>query len=816
MNTWLRDAELGETLAMLPWVRGGITNAQPDPFIPLQRVFLFSGQDLDLAKLVAGLGWFADGVGQLEFETLTYLEGIADRDPDLARNVASLDWFDDDISETKFIALTSLRNIAHLDIGLAQSAATQPWFTSRMTSEERFALAALESLARIDIALAVRVSDASSLWSPRLVASSLRSLRRLRQSPQQFDVLAAKPWFADGLSRADAAFLATFRDTERRWPEFYDELMEAHYTESGVIDTPLAGEVTIWVIGNRPIDPPGYLVDHIARAITASEEFIGEPFPTQDVILLYADGHSFRGAYFGSHMALSRREEGDPLSPYTIFHETGHYYMHGGLGNTWLVEGGAHFLMTIGLAEIGVRELDEWPARLARSVREGCMLDPGFGVVQDIIDYDKDADTRVVCNYPFGLYFLHSLRAAMGHDAIATALREIYRAGRRLSEEEIYGIFLSNASLDRRERVQNVYVELHGGPFVTGFEDVEPKPSVPAALSSELPAWSGGPPDKVHTAALATIVNVWELDAPLGLSLARAAWVVDGVDHGEAIALNALREMAAVDPQLAGRIFNYSWVADGVVFWERKAIEAVARLAAHSRGDAERFVGYSWVVDGVTNEERLLLEFMAGAAAAADDAGAPFPRIAWMEDDLTDEEDYLFTSLRGLMALDNAFCVDVLTLPWVVGGASDQGEEARAVRGLTYLVEASGQLANNVLRLEWVADDMMTLDESVALAHIGRIARRNVQDAGRIINSPWSGMASTSTTWCGCRTTPPADGRRLLTALLREGAPRPGSGRGHRRAQARARAWRCARLRRASRWRARWPRRRRWRRSSCN
>ena len=735
MNTWLRDAELGEMLAMLPWVSGGITGAQPDPFIPLQRVFLLSGRDLDLAKRVAGLGWFVDGVAQLEFEALTYLEGITDSDLNLAKNVANLGWFDDDISETKFIALTSLRNIAHLDLGLARSAATQPWFTSRMTSEERSALAALESLARVDIALAVRVSDASSLWSPRLVASSLRALSSVRGQPQEFDVLAAQPWFADGLSRQDAAFLPAFTAT-KGWPDLYDELAEAHYTESTTIDG-LAGELHLWLFSNRPIDPLDTRLGHFVQAILTSEELTGEPFPTQDVIMLLADGHSLGGAYYyGSHILVGRRGE-DQVHPHTVFHETAHYYTYGGLGNTWLVEGGANFIATMGLAQLGIRDLDEWPARVARSVRGGCMLDPGFGVVQDIIDYDKDAKTRESCNYSFGSHFLYNLRAAMGHDAIGAALGEIYRAGkaagRRLSEEEIYQIFWEGTPPDRRESVQSVYRELHGGPFVAGFEDVETEPSVPAALSSELPPWSGSPPDKVHAAALAAIVNVWEVDSGLGLSLAQAAWVVDGVDHGEAIALNALSGMAAVDPQLANRMFNYPWVADGVLFWERKALEAVSRLAAHSLSDAERFVGYPWAVDGATNEERRLLEFLADLSAA----GGSLSRIAWVEDGLTDDEDYLLTPLRGLLAQDGAFFLEVLAMPWIVGGASDRGEEARAVRGLTYLVEASGQLANNVLRLEWVADDMMTLDESSALAHIGRIARRNVQDAERIIASSW-------------------------------------------------------------------------------
>ena len=739
MNTWLRDAELGDALAMLSWVREGVSGGEPDPFTALQRVFLLSDRDLDLAKRVAGLGWFTDGVVRLELEALANLEGIAALDANLARNAADPEWFADDVFETEIVALASLRSIADLDVGLARSAAAQPWFTNRMTADERDALWTLENLARLDVALAVRTADASGSWSPRLVLSSLRALASSRSQPQEFDVLAAQPWFADGLSRQDAAFLPALTGTIG-WPELYDELTEAHFAESTTIDG-RAGKLYLWLFSNRPIDPLDTRLDHFVQAILTSEEFTGEPFPTQDVIMLLADGHSLGGAYyFDSHVVVGRRGE-DQVHPHTVFHEAAHYYMD--LGNPWLVEGGANFIARIGLAKVGLTDLDTWPAYVERSVREGCALDPGVGTIQDLTDYQEDADSSQNCHYVVGEHFLYRLRAAMGHDAIGAALGEIYAAGRRdvgrpLSEEEAYEIVLKHTPADRRESVEAVYRELHGGPFAAGFEDIEPEPSVPAALSRELPPWSGSPPDKVHAAALAAIVDVWEVDSGLGLSLAQAAWVVDGVDHGEAIALNALHEIAAIDARLAGEIAAYAWVSDGFAFWERKAIEAVARLAAHSRGDAERVARYSWVTDGVTNEERLLLEFMAGAAAAAGDAGASFPRIAWMEDGLTDEEDYLLTSLRGLMALDDAFCLDVLGLPWIVGGvSSDHGVEEAAARGLAWLVEADGRLANDVIRLGWVADDMMAFDESSALEHIGIIARRNVQDAERIINSPW-------------------------------------------------------------------------------
>ena len=383
--------------------------------------------------------------------------------------------------------------------------------------------------------------------------------------------------------------------------------------------------------------------------------------------------------------------------------------MYGGLGNTWLVEGGATFIAAIGLAQVGMRDLDRWPSFVERTVRGGCNRAPGLGSIQDIIDYQKDSGVRHSCNYVFGEHFLHGLRTAMGHDAIGTALGEVYRAGREtgrpLSEETIYEIFLKNTPGSRKASVQNAYAELHGGPFVAGFEDAESELLIPDALESELRKllpWFTNPPDKIHSSALASIVRVWQLNRRLGLSLAEATWVADGVNHGEAIVLSGTYKIATADPQLADRIVNNSWVRDGVVFWERRAIEAIARLALHTPDDAERVARYSWVVDDITNEERLLLEFLAELFVAVDGTTRPMPVIGWMIDGLTAPEHRLLVQLRRILEQDPVYCLEVLALPWITGGPFNRGSEARAVRGLASLVEADKQLANNVIQLEWV------------------------------------------------------------------------------------------------------------------
>ena len=530
-----------------------------------------------------------------------------------------------------------------------------------------------------------------------------------------------------------------------RWPELYDELVEAHYVKSTTIDAPLGGQVNVWLFSNKPIDPQDQLLNNFAQAIWTAEDFLMVPFPDRDFLVLFADGHDLGAAYnSGSHVVIPLSEGNDQVHPHTVFHETAHHYMYGGLGNTWLVEGGANFIATIGLAQVGIRDLDRWPSYIERSVRGGCNLDPGLGSIQDLIDYQTDFRAGRSCNYVFGEYFLHRLRTSMGHDAIGTALGETYRVGREtgrpLSEGTIYEIVLKNTPDSRKESVQNVYVELHRGPFVAGFEDAESELLIPDALESELRKllpWFTGPPDKIHSSALSAIFKVWQLNRRLGLSLAKATWVVDGVNHGEAIVLSGLYEIASADQQLTGRIVNNSWVRDGIVFWERRAIEAIARLALQNPDGAGRVARYPWVVDDITNEERLLLEFLVELFVTVDGTGRPMPVFVWMIDGLTDPEHRLLVQLRRILEQDAVYCLEVLALPWIADGPSDHEQEVSAIIGLALLVEADKRLANDVIQLEWVMDDLEHFFEYSALESIGIVARMDIQEAERIINSSW-------------------------------------------------------------------------------
>ena len=74
-----------------------------------------------------------------------------------------------------------------------------------------------------------------------------------------------------------------------------------------------------------------------------------------------------------------------------------------------------------------------------------------------------------LCEYDLGRQFLISLYYTMGHDAMTSALVELFleseRNETRPMEEEVYRTFLKRTPPGAGEEVRVLYEKLHGGPF---------------------------------------------------------------------------------------------------------------------------------------------------------------------------------------------------------------------------------------------------------------------------------------------------------------------------------------------------------------
>ena len=319
----LAAAHLSE---IIPWFRN-----PPDDF------------SLEAAKIItdiwlrdAGLGdtvapWLASGVTDNEVHALWHIHDIASTSIELARMMSNVGWLTDGVTENDRSALRAIREITYIDLELATMIVTLPWIDTEITIDEKDTLVALGNVAQKDLELASKIANAS--WfshgpKANLGFKVLRSLSNLEG--RAFSQLTTQPWVRDGLDDTEAALVVTIRSVARE-PTLYLDLLQTHYTQTKTISLPLAGEVNIWVFQNDPFQPDEDLLTAIEDTARISEEFLGVPFPTTDIILLVVpQGSGIGGGHWGSHMVL-RRFLGDI---WNIAHETAHYYFHNNIGQT--------------------------------------------------------------------------------------------------------------------------------------------------------------------------------------------------------------------------------------------------------------------------------------------------------------------------------------------------------------------------------------------------------------------------------------------------------------------------------------------------
>ena len=469
-DIWLRDADLGDAIARFPWLTDGVDYTEA--FVPrfLQEL---AAIDIELTRTAASLPLLADKVDTNEPGPLGSLKRMASMDIELARLVVAFHWFSVDVTLDKLAALQYLESIAVIDIELAMLVARAPWLADDLTGNEKWALNYLSRLADDGhLELAKLLAGAPWFADGRdrdLYVYVLNSLLRIARSPQ-IDRLTAQPWFADGLNDQDAAFVVTLKWPATQDLTLYEDLLQAHFMQTRTVSLPLAGDVNIWVVQNAPFPTDDDVVDVIEGTARISEEFMGVPFPTTDIILLvvvHDDGSTYktsRGGFHFGYMVLTRYKEDKVWS---TVHETAHYYS---VGPRWFREGGAEFINAYFNDLAGGQDLADRATEVASYVKQDCIN--GSESIENIwhLIHIYERRPKSICHYTMGEAFLLSAYATIGEDAMSSAMRELY-----LSEEEkdqlvieqtIYDAFLKHAPADRKEAFRDLYRRLHGGPYV--------------------------------------------------------------------------------------------------------------------------------------------------------------------------------------------------------------------------------------------------------------------------------------------------------------------------------------------------------------
>lgn len=506
IDLWLRDDGTATDVAMLPWVRNGITEWD-NPV--LGALLDIATTDTDLGKRVAGSAWINGSVGNPEWSWLTGLGTIASKDLDLARTVADYLWITDPVTEdSSSSALNHLGNVAAKDVELARTVAALPWFTDGLTGDEALSLFYLDRIASTDLGFARTIvsrpwftdSTTEDEWATlhqlEFIASSDLELARwlsglplsedlanhllsqiyllVANEPDVLRQVMGQPWVQDGLDEEEMAFMVVLvgeaYDNTYGSYALFEALLEGHYTQSKTVSFPLTGDANIWVFQATPFSSGEDFAAVIEETVRTLEGFMGAPVPTTEIIALVEVvprdvSPSVGGVHRGSHIKVNR-EEDLAHSISTIIHELAHYYR---FTPAWFTESFAHLMEGHVASKLGTQSMAAHRAEASTRVQSDCSRDD-IATIRHSLFVDRHFRIRKPsrCTRALGLSFLHHAFELMGEERIAVALRdlsELHETRTEAAEEAIFRTLLSNTHPDRQEEFRSLYRRLDGGPY---------------------------------------------------------------------------------------------------------------------------------------------------------------------------------------------------------------------------------------------------------------------------------------------------------------------------------------------------------------
>lgn len=406
-------------------------------------------EDRQTAESLVKAPWFQDGIATGELETIRQFVELASRRPLVAAGVADSAWLSDGIlSEAE-------RRV--IDLLGAQG------------PSEGFLPGAPESRHRLSGDLV------------RFFAHQLGTYETFGLLPE----LESQPWFTDGLSPVEMAFVVAAGTAAAGDSPLYRALLEARFASTRVTSLALAGEVSIYVFQNTPLPEGERVLDDIESTAKALEGLLDIPFPVTDIILLVGDPTGaevwfYRGFHTASHMALRRSPEGVAH----VQHEVAHYYFHG--APIWFVEGAAEFIEAYVTDTIDPSIYDRSPDRPA-SHAQTCLREYEAENIRHFLLLEREdaAIPSSDCTYRIGRWIFVELHEAIGAQAMGAGLRDWYgtqflhggvfpplytvsdleETVDESFEEMVPRAFSGALSGSERGAFEQTYEEIHGGVY---------------------------------------------------------------------------------------------------------------------------------------------------------------------------------------------------------------------------------------------------------------------------------------------------------------------------------------------------------------
>lgn len=571
----------------------------------------------------------------------------------------------------------------------------------------------------------------------RYFANAIRELSRASQSG--FANISNQPWFPDRITDREKAWivgLQYFSDYTS-----YERPIEQYYIATRTISLSDTRDTNIWIIKESPFNIDDRLLDRIEDFIQISENFLGIPFPTTDVILTVTGdynytGHGTRGVHLGNYIILHESLLDE------LEHELSHYYFNrsfGELYNQWQVEGGAEFLSAFVNDRAGRESTESVRSQAFHQVTNECLNHPGAMTLHQLGESLYRGGTGISCSpYDFGNLFLLDALAIVGDTAMGRSLGEIYSPGygHPATDEKLYWNLLRNAPEESKDAVRKLYRRLRGGPFTAEAPSQVTVPSIHAAVApvlQEILPWAESPPDSHHADALGALVSLWWVDNDLMIKVASFPWIVDGVHSKELAAINDIGRIAATDTELGKLAASFTWIIDDIKHWEYTVLSFLRFMVEGNRNATGIALNYSWMKDTLAYDESGAILFLGSVISTerwrpAEEQGIADTIVAlpWVSDGVSRSEVNALTLLEAVAAHGRDYFTQVMSVPWIADGISS-AEETAALDFLPTLAVINVDFAKAMLGLAWTVDGW-NIVEWQALARITAIFDPNQAD----------------------------------------------------------------------------------------
>ncbi len=502
-------------LAHTPWVTDGLDETEQEMVNRLSRIVGSEDEfGLRLASQVVNSGWFTDGINWDEAWTMHVLVTVVNEyrqvlpailefhwafDEDLTISekntvtrvrdlelfnpgsgvlLVELPWLYDDINNIEDDALGYIRHLAEFNTGVDAQLIGLPWISEEIGYAELNELRGLGNVLSVartldrdgsDL-LHLLVEDAEYPYRP-IDSMLMRSLGRgpMDQETKRklLEDLMVADWFADGLTDLERIHIIGFSSEYSHYRDLPNLGMSV--IQSRTIETPLAGEVNLWMVGRGELPWEGAL-DWLEESVLGAEWLIGEPFPVGDLVVavVAAAGYDDRSPpWAGRSFDGNQRIEivdivSDEGMRDTLHHEVAHTYFNHRLSARWFSEAGAEYVREY-IREWKGYSLQDKHSRVEKLVRDDCTTAGVLQIVEALVD---EPEVPTFCRYHIGLHLLLNLENIVGIEAMMASLGELHQ--RRITHEvpnndqDIYEAFLRHAPQGTEHEVEELWGRIYG------------------------------------------------------------------------------------------------------------------------------------------------------------------------------------------------------------------------------------------------------------------------------------------------------------------------------------------------------------------